>query len=97
MKDATLGGYLREHQRPPAFQGPGGDSYTVEIMVDRAGPGEHGPWSAYLFFLRWRGNEPVGHIESDVLFEAETEAGARAGLEELTLHEVKSLLDKLVP
>jgi hypothetical protein len=97
MKDATLGGYLREHERPPAFEGLDGDSYTVEIMTDRSGPGDGGAWCAYLFFLRWRGREPVGHVESDCLAQAESEDAARAEVEKLTLHEVKAVLDKLVP
>jgi hypothetical protein len=96
MKDATLGGYLQEHERPPAFAGPEGDSYTVEIMTERAGLDEDGPWCAYLFFLRWQGEEPVGHVESGYLVEAESEEAARAALGRLTLHEVKDLLDKLV-
>ena len=96
MKDATLGGYRREHERPPAFAGRDGDSYTVEVITDRASPGGQDPWCAYLFFLRWRGSDPVGHVESDVLARAESEEAARAVLEELTLHEVKALLDGLV-
>ena len=96
MKDATLGGYLREHERPPAFEGPDGDSYTVEIMIEREGPGDAGLWCAYLFFLRWRGGEPVGHVESEFLDRADTEEAARAALEQLTLHEVKDLMDNLV-
>lgn len=96
MEDATLGGYLHEHERPPAFEGPGGDSYTVEIMIDRAGSRSEGLWSGYLFFLKWRGSEPVGHLESGFLSEAETEEEARAALEKLTLHDVKRLLDRLV-
>jgi hypothetical protein len=97
MKDATLGGYFGEHERPPAFEGPDGDSYTVEIIVEPAGPGdETGPWCAYLFFLKWRGNEPVAHRETEYLAEAASEEAARAELEKLTLHEVKELLDKLV-
>ena len=95
MKDATLGGYVREHQRPPAFEGAGGESYTVEIMVD-GGPDESGPWSAYLFFVRWEGKDPVGHLESRFLCEAETEEEARAVLEEMTLHDVRTLLDGLI-
>lgn len=96
MKDATLGGYLREHERPPAFEGPDGDSYTAEIMIDRMAAGETGAWCGYLFFLRWRGQEPVGHVESELLSEADTEEKARAAVEELTLHEVKGLLDRLI-
>lgn len=96
MEDATLGGYLAEHERPPAFEGPDGDSYTAEIMTDRAGPGDDGPWCAYLFFLRWRGTEPIGHVESGFLSEADSEEAARATLGKLNLHEVKDLLNELV-
>ena len=97
MKDASFGGYWREHQRPPAFLGRDGDSYTVEIIAERAGSRPEDPWCAYLFFLRWRGSDPVGHVESDVLTEADSEVAARAALEELTLHEVRGILDRLVP
>lgn len=93
MKDATLGGYLSEHERPPAFSGPDGLSYTVEVMTERE---ETGSWRAYLFFLRWRGGEPVGHVETDYLGEAAEEEGARALLEDMTLHDVKEVLDGLV-
>ncbi|MGD8699414.1 MAG: hypothetical protein PVJ43_08995 [Gemmatimonadales bacterium] len=97
MKDATLGGYWREHERPPAFSGRDGDSYTVEIITECADAESVGPWCAYLFFLRWRGSDPVGHVESEVLAEADNEEAVRATLEKLTLHEVKVLLDRLVP
>lgn len=95
MKDATLGGYLQEHQRPPAFSGPDGYSYTVEILTEHEEV-EGGSWLAYLFFLRWRGNEPIGHVESRLLAEARTEEEARAEVERLPLHQVKALLDSLV-
>jgi len=95
MKDSTLGGYLREHERPPAFQGSDGHAYTVEIMVDDTSLGE-GTWGAYLFFLRWRGNEAVGHVESDFLSESDSSEGARATVERLSLHEVKAILDGLL-
>ena len=97
MKDATIGGYWREHERPPAFLGRDGDSYTVEIITDHMGPETSAPWGAYLFFLRWRGSGPAGHVESDVLAQAESESAVRAALEELTLHEVRAILDRLVP
>ncbi len=94
MKDATLGGYWDEHERPPAFAAPDGDSYTAEIIAEQ--PDDEGLWSAYLFFVQWRDGEPVGHVESAYLAEAEDEEGARAALEKLTLHEVKRVLDGLV-
>ena len=92
MKDATLGGYLGELQRPPAFQGPDGCSYTVEILFDSDDEAYHG----YLFFLKWEGGGPVGHLESEYLVAADSEEEARAGVERLTLHEVKGVQDKLV-
>lgn len=95
MKDATLGGYLREHERPPAFAGPDGGMYTVEILTDSRGePAKR--WYAYLFFLRWQGQEPVDHVETDYLSEGADEEEARTAVERLTLHEVKGLLDRLV-
>ena len=96
MRDATLGGYIEEHERPPAFQGADGHSYTVEIICEGGGAGVEGEWKAYLFFLRWRGGEPVGHVESDYLSEAAAEEDARAVLLQLSLHEVKQILDGLV-
>jgi hypothetical protein len=96
MKDATLGGYLQEHERPPAFEARDGASYTVEVLTERAGPGEEGGWRAYLFFVKWSGVEPSGHVETEYLAEAATEDEARTELEKLDLHEVKELLDKLV-
>ena len=95
MKDATLGGYLREHERPPAFTGPEGGSYTAEILTERQSEGTE-RWGAYLFFLRWDGRDPVGHVESGFLAEAETEEDVRSAVERLTLHEVKRVLDELV-
>jgi len=96
MKDATLGGYLREHVRPPAFEAPDGDSYTVEIMTEGSGPDAGASWRAYLFFLRWRGNEAIGHVESGFLAAGESEEDVRSALEQLTLHEVKDVLNQLV-
>lgn len=96
MKDLTLGGYLREHERPPAFRGSDGEAYSVELMVEPTDPDDGGEWGAYLFFIRWRGTEPVGHLETDFLSWAGSEKEARAPLEQLTLHDVKDLLDSLV-
>ena len=64
---------------------------TEEVVADN-----YVRWCAYLFFLRWRGAEPVGHVESDFLSEADSEEAARAELERWTLHEVKGLLNTLV-
>jgi hypothetical protein len=95
MKDATLGGYLRQHERPPAFEGRDGESYTVELMTDPPESGE-GAWRAYLFFLRWRGKEPVGHLESDYVSEGDSEEAAREAAEQMSLHDIKVTLDGLI-
>lgn len=91
-----MGGYLREHERPPAFEAADGDSYTVEIMTEGSGQGAEGSWRAYLFFLRWRGREAIGHVESEFLATGESEEDVRSALERLTLHDVKDLLSQLV-
>lgn len=96
MKDATLGGYLHEHERPPAFRASDGSSYTVEILAEPLEAEEGGGWGAYLFFLRWQGPAAVGHVETDFLARSKDEGPARAAVERLTLHEVKALLDDLV-
>lgn len=97
MKDATFGGYWQEHERPPAFMGRDGDSYTAEIIAEPGDSDADSAWCAYFFFLRWRGSDPVGHVESEVLAEADNEDEARSVLEALTLHQVKGILDRLVP
>ena len=95
MKDATLGGYLSEHERPPGFRARDGESYTVEIVSERA-EGEAETWRAYLFFPRWAGGAVTGHVESDYLAEAATETEAREAVAGMRLEEVKRLLDTLV-
>ena len=96
MKDLTLGGYLREHERPPAFQAADGEAYSVELMVELTDPDDGAEWGAYFFFIRWRGTEAVAHLETDFLSRAGSEKEARAPLENLTLHDIKGLLDSLV-
>ncbi len=95
MKDATLGGYLREHERPPGFEGCDGELYTVELLTDPLEGANEVRWGAYLFFLCWRDKSPAGHIESDYLATCDTESKAREVVEKLTLQEIKSMLDHL--
>ena len=45
--DATLGGYLDKHDRPPAFQGSDGHPYTVSLEVERTGDLRE-PYAGYL-------------------------------------------------
>lgn len=95
--ETTLGGYAAVHGRPPAFDGPDGAAYSVDILADDSGE-PNAPWAAYLFFVRWSAGVPAlaGHIESDFLTRAATEAEARAQLEKWPLAAVKQTLDHLV-
>jgi len=94
-EDATLGGYLRKHERAPAFSGSDGAPYTVSVLVDADVDGRFG---AALLFVRWSdtGDRPVGHLESDYLTFGATEKDAKAGIHDLSLHEVKAELERLI-
>jgi hypothetical protein len=91
----TLGGYMAVHDRPAAFEGSDGFSYSVEILATEA----EGGWDAYLFFVKWArigASAPEGHLESDVLARAASEEAARHAVGSLALTDVKRLLDDLI-
>ena len=56
------------------------------------------PFAAALIFVRWSpdGTQPVGHLETDLLVHAHHRSEAKAAIHELTLHEVKDHLQKLI-
>ena len=93
----TIGGYMAVHDRPAAFEGSDGASYSVEIVTD-INDDEKGAFGAYLLFVRWREGDPVasGHLETDFLAFASTEAEARKMVGAMLLNEVKSRLDELI-
>lgn len=94
----TLGGYMAAHDRPAAFEGSDGFSYSVEILTDRS-PGDGAPWGAYLFFVRWArigASAPEGHLESGVLARADSEHEARDRVGAMRLNDVKRVLDALI-
>ncbi len=94
--DATLGGYHRVHQRPPAFGGVDGQSYSVSPLVDDV-PDAAGRYGAALLFVRWGdGERPVGHVETDYLAFGPTPDEALAPVLALTLRAVKDHLDRCV-
>jgi hypothetical protein len=95
--DATLGGYLSHHHRPPAFQGSDGHPYTVSLEVEKT-PNLLAPFSAYLVFPRWAetGAGIVGHLETPILLEETSREQAEASLEALTLLEVRDLLEEAI-
>ena len=93
----TIGGYASVHDRPAAFEGRDGFSYSVELMVeptDRAG--EYG---GFLLFVRWArvgAQSPAGHLETDYLVREQTPEQAQALLGTLPLREVHRHLDELI-
>ncbi|MFO7260872.1 MAG: hypothetical protein DIU52_006935 [bacterium] len=97
VPDVTLGGYLREHGRPPAFEGCDGQPYSVDVAVDETGDPDF-PFAAYFLFLRWSstGQGIIGHIESGDVARGRTEAEARDAALALTLYEIKAELDATI-
>lgn len=96
-EDGTLGGYLKVHDRPPAFEGADGYPYSVSVEVERTG-NLLAPCLGYLVFPRWArtGVGIVGHVESPTLVECRTEQEAQDRLGALTLAEVRRILDDAV-
>ena len=91
----TIGGYIAVHDRPAAFEGSDGLSYSVEICADATGERDR-PFGAYFLFLRWRriGEAAVeGHVETDFLAHGMTEAEARDRIGAMKLSEVRQLLE----
>jgi hypothetical protein len=96
--ESTIGGYIAVHDRPAAFEGSDGFSYSVEIMTERAGAARQ-LWAAFFLFIKWSrlgAQTPEGHLESDYLVFGATEHAARAELGATSLAEVKALLDRLI-
>lgn len=93
----TIGGYMAVHDRPAAFEGSDGASYSVEIVTDESGDRDQ-PFGAYLLFVRWGHGDPVatGHLETDFLALAASEDEARRRVGALLLNDVKAKLDTLI-
>ena len=93
----TIGGYMAVHDRPAAFEGSDGASYSVEIVTDDSGDTAK-PFAAYLLFVRWGRGDPVasGHLETEFLTFAATEDEARRLVGEMRLSDVKEKLDALI-
>jgi hypothetical protein len=93
----TIGGYMAVHDRPAAFEGSDGASYSVEIVADATGE-RNGPFAAYLLFVRWRQGDPVasGHLETEFIAYGNTEDEVRALVGALSLNEVRTRLNALI-
>lgn len=98
--ESTIGGYAAVHDRPAAFEGTDGFSYSVELIAEQTGDSPAGePWAAFFLFVKWArlgAQSPEGHVESDYLAHGASEADALRRLGETPLQDVKSLLDRLI-
>jgi hypothetical protein len=93
----TIGGYRAAHDRPAAFEGSDGASYSVELLADEVR--EHrGRFGAYILFVRWGRGDPVasGHLETDYIAFGDSEADALSVLGAMRLNDVKRALDELI-
>jgi hypothetical protein len=99
-KDATLGGYIAKHDRPPAFEGSDGQPYSVGLDVEPAEDvrQEADAYVGFLVFVRWAatGAGIMSHAESGDLSRGTTEEEARQGLLALSLYRVKEELDAAI-
>ena len=95
--DGTLGGYLEHHQRSPAFQGSDGHPYTVSLEVERTA-NLLAPFSGFLVFPRWAdtGVGIIGHLETPMLLDGQTQEDVESTLGALTLREVGNLLEEAI-
>jgi hypothetical protein len=94
----TIGGYARVHDRPAAFEGSDGLSYSVAIETAATGDAER-PFGACFVFLRWRriGRQGIdGHLETPFLAWGQTTEQARAALGAWSLADAKWQLDALI-
>jgi hypothetical protein len=94
----TLGGYMAVHDRPAAFGGADGFSYSTEIVADETGEGDR-PFGAYLLFVRWArigATSPAGHLESEFVAYGPTAEDAVRAAGALPLNAVKQILDRLI-
>jgi hypothetical protein len=85
------------HDRPAAFEGSDGASYSAEIVTDESGDKSR-PFAAYLLFVRWGSGDPVatGHLETEFLAFGASEDEVRQNVGEMKLSEAKAKLDALI-
>ena len=86
------------HDRPAAFEGSDGFSYSVEILAQEDRQGSP-PWAAFFLFVKWArigAQSPEGHLESDYVARGATEADALRNAGALSLSETKTILDALI-
>lgn len=94
-EDATLGGYFRMHERPPAFEGSDGHPYTVSVETEKTAD-LRAPWQGYLVFPRWAstGLGIIGHVETPTLWTGRTRDDVTGEAGETPLVRVQELLEE---
>jgi hypothetical protein len=96
--ESTIGGYAAVHDRPAAFEGSDGFSYSVELVADQTGDGDD-RWAAFFLFVKWArlgAQTPEGHLESEYIVRAATEGGVLTAIGATPIQDVKDLLDDLI-
>src|SRR5215216_6330623 len=96
--ESTIGGYAAVHDRPAAFEGSDGFSYSVELMVEETGDSSR-PWGGFILFIKWArlgAQSPEGHLETEYLVGGQSEGEVRTRLGGTPLADVKSILDALI-
>jgi hypothetical protein len=86
------------NDRPAAFEGSDGFSYSVELMSEETGDAD-APWASFILFVKWSrlgAQSPEGHLESDYLVRCASEADAKRTIGEMPLEDVKALLERLI-
>lgn len=86
------------HDRPAAFEGSDGFSYSVEILAQHE-PGDSPQWAAFFLFVKWArigAQTPEGHLESDYVARGATEPEAIAAAGKLSLGDTRNILDALI-
>ena len=86
------------HDRPAAFEGSDGFSYSVEILAQEERDATPA-WGAFFLFVKWArvgAQSPEGHLESDYVARGATEADAVKNAGRLSLSETKKVLDALI-
>jgi hypothetical protein len=94
----TIGGYMAVHDRPAAFEGSDGFSYSVEILAQHE-PDESPPWAGFFLFVKWArigAQSPEGHLESDYVARGATEKEALERVRRFSLSDTKRILDELI-
>lgn len=96
-RDATLGGYIAKHDRPPAFEGADAQPYTVGMETEETDDLAR-PYVGFLVFVRWAatGAGIMGHLETGDLSHGASEEDAVRGLLDLTLYDIKEELDAAI-